>query len=260
MRYEDNDMTYAVIKYADDHQQITLRWNDITAWVNDPDTWEKYPVVARLQGIRDYQFYRPIKVKGKQAYRECKRRFDEINAVRKTLEPLPDMISMSPNQFLQLPYSTRVEAILDVQVKYAKLRQDLGSAEMKARSEKVELQWAEQQETRISQLEEEIQTTVKRCNDRYAYIVQQINNELVRQTLEKYDIPMDEPNHVAIIDELKSENRKLFSIRRELEAYRKRNVNDTDVAQNSPQTSGSKQDTVKQMMAEKLKQGLKVEK
>lgn len=260
MRYNNDDMTYAVVKYADDHLHTVLQWNAITEWVNDPDTWKKYPAVARLQGIRDYQFYRPIKVNGHSTYRECKRRFDEINDVRRAVEPLPDIISMTPNQFLQLPHSTQIEAILDIQGKYTKLRQDVGTAEMHARSEKVEAQWAEQQEERISMLEQTIQKTITKCKDQYAYIVQQVNDARVKQELEKYDIPMDEPNFVAIIDELESENRQLFSIQRELEAYRRRNIESNEGGENVSQEEITHTIDNKKMLADKLKQGLTIKK
>lgn len=230
MAYNKDDMTYAVVKFAEEHPEIKLTWTAIVDWIHDGGADNDFRL-ARLMGVKDYHFYRPRKVDGKETYLECKIRFDEINQLRDEIRKakLPDFLSVKPEQFVLLPYSEQIKAVLELQKAYKELRAKLGIEREKDRKNKEDLNYVLDLGNRVETLEESVQKTVKRTEEQMAHIMRLLNETQVIGLLEEYQIPLDTPDHVKIMDFLDDDLARIHDIRVEIDSFvRIREANDEE--------------------------------
>lgn len=222
MAYKDDDMTYAVVKYAEEHPEKKLTWTAIVDWIHEVGSDEDFRL-AGLAGIREYQFRRPVTRNGKKTYRECKKRFDEINQLREEMKQtkLPNLFRMNPGKFVSLPYSEQITAIQDMQDLYQELQKEKGIALQKVRSCQQDIKYVTELGERVSELEENVQKTVKRVNDQVAHIIRLLNDIEVISLLKEYQIPMDTLDHVKIQDFLEKDLTRIHDIGGEINAYLK---------------------------------------
>lgn len=221
--YRDDDMTYAVIRYAEYYPSGKMAWKDISEWVNMEENQKADPVLRRLRGIHDYQFYRPVKRNGKKTYRECKQRFDEICEMRQFISEtnLPTLVTMNLGQFLALESSRQMKALVDMQDTYKEVLKRLGIAEAQAADKKTTEKYIKDISRRIEDLEERIDKTIRKSEQQIRYMMRKINETAVGLEVEKYGITAEGINRARIMDILEKEHDTIGSIKRDLEAYRR---------------------------------------
>lgn len=217
----------AVTKFAEEFPEGKLKWCDIVDWLNQEETWNKYPFAKRLRGIREYQFSRQVMRNGKKQNQECKVRFDEINEMRKeiTKATLPLLITIRPEKFFDLSYSQQMNAIHEAQESYIQMKKSVMENDQIARSNEVDKKYIDALSVSVDELADEIKRTITRTKEQMNRMTKLCNEIEAIQIMEKYEIPMDEINIVKIMDELDSKFLKVYDIRDELKIYKNKKEN-----------------------------------
>lgn len=241
MAYRDDDMTYAVEEYARAHPEGKLFWTEIIEWIHEKENIEKDRRLKSLVGVRDYQFFRKVKRNGKETYRECKNRFDEINEVRAymSVSRIPRLMSAVPEEFLVLPFSQQREAIIEMQEEYGKQTKELGDYKARYNKTKIDEAYIERIEQRVESVELVIQRAIEKSSKQLEHIMKVLNEREARLEMEQKGITVDGIDRNKILDILEDQNNKLYSIKDDIEKYRKmkkdeqqkRNVNKKEAEQ-----------------------------
>lgn len=225
--YQDDDMTYAVVVYAEEHPAGKLQWKAIVEWIHKQETQDKYTRLNFLLGIRDYQFYRKVKRKNDKGgvistYRECKIRFDQINELREYISKtqLPDIVSVTPEKFLALTYSQQRSAIIQLQENYMELQERLGEAEAKAQHGRVQLEYIHKIERRIEDVDNAVKKVMEKYSRQLNHIIRCLNETEMRKEMQQFGITAEGIDRNRIMDFLEDQQRKLYSIKNDLNAYK----------------------------------------
>lgn len=223
MAYRDDDMTYAVEEYARTHPEGKLFWTDIVDWIHEKENIENDRRLADLVGIRDYQFFRKVIRKGKETYRECKKRFDEINEARvyANCSKIPRLMSAVPEEFLVLPFSQQREAIIEMQEEYSKQTKEFGDYKAKYNKTRIDEAYIARIEQRVENVELVIQRALKKSSKQLDSIMKVLNEREARLEMEQKGITVDGIDRNKIIDILEDQSKKLYSIKDDIAKYRK---------------------------------------
>ncbi|MGN0315684.1 MAG: hypothetical protein ACI4EG_12980 [Fusicatenibacter sp.] len=249
MAFKDEDMTYAVVEYARTHPSGKLVWKSIVEWIHEKKTRDKDSRLESLVGIKDYQFYRPVKRKGKRGksvstYRDCKIRFDMINEGRAYVSDtrMPKLMSAAPEEFLALPYAKQREAIVEMQNMCRKLYADLGEADARAQRNRIDEEYINGIEQRIENIDIVIQKNLQKYSRQLNYIMRVLNEREAREEMEQYGITAEGIDRNRIMDILEDQGRKLYSIKDDVNRFRKlcmENVNDEKGGVEIPKKNGN---------------------